>query len=193
MFCQNIVKRKKSDTIQKVYEAQKCDNDNKSDWFQTVMKDRKYYGIDFSDQEISDLSKSAFKKIVLKQIHIKSFCEMREANQSKVKNILKSVQPDRNMKLTIQPYLKSQLITTVMKQQLFSLRNRSYNLKSNFKSLYGNDMICRICLDDQSVEDEIHTFEICNVLIEHDKSDIKFSHVLDHLNNKLMQLHTLHE
>ena len=72
-----------------------------------------------------------------------------------------------------------------MKQQLFELRNRSYNLKSYYKSLYGNDMICRICLDDQSVEDEIHTFEVCKGLIEHNKSDIKFRHIFGPLEQQI--------
>ena len=40
MFCQNILKRSKSDIIRKVYEAQKFDVDNSFDWFQTVLKER---------------------------------------------------------------------------------------------------------------------------------------------------------
>ena len=185
LFCQNILKRNQNDILRKVYEAQKSDFENKFDWFQTVQKDRLYYEIGLSDQEISDLSKSAFKKIVLKQINMKSICEFRESNQSKVQHILRSVQPDKKFKLPIQPYLKSQVITTVMKQQLFSLRNRSYDLKSNYKSLYVNDMICRICMDDQSREDEIHTFELCTELIERDQSDIKFIHVYGSLEQQI--------
>ena len=74
---------------------------------------------------------------------------------------------------------------TSWKQQLFSLRNRSYDLKSNYKSLHVNDMICRICMDDQSREDEIHTFELCTELIERDQSDIKFIHVYGSLEQQI--------
>ena len=41
-------------------------------------------------------------------------------------------------------------------QLLFSLRCRSYPVKSNFKTQYEGDMTCRVCLDPSSYEDEIH-------------------------------------
>ena len=94
------------------------------DWFCTVEEDLKYYDLNFSEQEICQMSKSAFKKVVLKHINRKAFNEMKFANKSKTQNILKSVQIDKNYKIAVQPYLKSQALSTLEKQHLFSLRNR---------------------------------------------------------------------
>ena len=136
------MKKEQHEIVRKVYEAQKRDNDNKFDWFQAVEKDKKYYKINLSDYEIREMSKFTYKRLVMKQIHMKSLFEIQESNKSKVQNILKFIRPDKNFKIRMQPYLKSEVITTCMKQQLFSLRNRSYNLKCNYKSLYDNDMTC---------------------------------------------------
>ena len=131
------------------------------------------------------MSKAGFEKVVMKQIHKKSFDEMKCTNKSKILNILKTVQFDKNSKITMQPYLKSQTLTTLEKQHLFSLRNRSYNLKTNYRSQFENDMKCRICLDENSIENEIHTFEHCSELIVDGFGDIKFKHIFGCLDQQI--------
>ena len=167
-----------------MYDIQKL-NFNRQDWCSTVQNDLIFYDISLSELEIGKMSKAAFKKLVVRQINRKSFSEMKSSNKSKIQNILKSVQIDKNFKIPMQPYLKSQILTTVEKQHLFSLRNRSYNLKSNYKTLYDNDMSCRICLGENSTEDEVHTFEQCYELIEHNVSEIKFIQIFGSLEEQI--------
>ena len=46
-------------------------------------------------------------------------------------------------------------------------------------------MTCHIYLDKQLVEDEIHTFEQCKELIEHDQSEIKFNYIFGSLEQQV--------
>ena len=101
--------------------------------------------------------------------------------KSKTINILATIKPDSNFKFPMQPYLRSKEISTVEKQNLFQLRNFSYNVKSFRKTQYENDMICRICQVPNSIENEIHTFKQYEILIDPEQSDIKFDHVFGNL------------
>ena len=184
LFLQNILKRQDTTIVRKVYEIQKiCSNDY--DWSQTLKKDREFYDITLNDQQISQMSKSTFKRLVNKKINQKSFCELKSSSQSKMQNIIKELKHDKNFKIPMQPYLKSKLLTTIEKQNLFNLRNRSYNLKSNYKTQYDNDMKCRICLLENSYEDEVHTFEMCNELINSANIHIKHDQIFGNLNRQL--------
>ena len=77
----------------------------------------------------------------------------------------------------MQEYLKTSLLSTREKQHAFALRNRSYNIKVNYKNRFDNNMTCRICFDSSSIEDEIHTFENCRELSDPLFSEIKFRHL----------------
>ena len=65
----------------------------------------------------------------------------------------------------MQPYLRSTLLSTKEKQTLFALRSRSLPLKANQKSMFKDNLICRICQDMQSKEDEDHIFFHCDRLL----------------------------
>ena len=107
-----------------------------------------------TDIEISKITKYKFKSIVNKNVN--KFAHNWLLNiarkQSKCSGILNSIQ---NETLYMQDYLKTNLLFKVDQQLLFSLRNRSYPVKSNFKYKYDN-MICRTCEDPTSYEDERH-------------------------------------
>ena len=62
-----------------------------------------------------------------------------------------------------------------MKQMLFELRCRNFDVKSNQKSYYGDNMSCRICNDEDSYENEFHTFK-CPGLIDHPR-EVNFEHI----------------
>ena len=87
----------------------------------------------------------------------------------------------------MQPYLKCIELSTKEKQALFSLRNRTYNLKCNFRTMFGEDMRCRSCLDDDSIEDEIHVFEECTQVKEEVQisNNIKFKHIFGTLKQQI--------
>ena len=158
MFWFNILKRNKSELLVKVYQAMKL-RPCRNDWIHLINNDKQMYQIHLSDSEISDMSKSQFKTFIEMRINQKFFSELCELSKSKVENVKKTMRIDKHFKIQMQSYLKTNCISTAHKQALFSLRNRTYNLKCNFKTMYQNDMRCRSCLDDESIENEIHVFE----------------------------------
>ena len=68
----------------------------------------------------------------------------------------------------IQDYLVTTHLSKHEKITLFKLRSRSFDFKSNFPTKY-EDMKCRICDDENTIENEEHTFS-CPVLL--DKLDL---------------------
>ena len=70
---------------------------------------------------------------------------------------------------------------------LFSLRCREFDLKTNYRKKYENDMKCRICLNEDTIEDEVHTFFQCEVLL-HDiqiNPDIDIKHLFGNLGQQV--------
>ena len=45
----------------------------------------------------------------------------------------------------MQPYLRSDKLSTEIKKLLFKLRTRMFPIKSNFSSLYKNSLLCSLC------------------------------------------------
>ena len=86
----------------------------------------------------------------------------------------------------MQSYLKTNELSTREKQSLFSLRNRSFDVKTNYKTLYNEDMTCRICHDPDSIEDKRHTFN-CSVLTKDETIDntIQFEHIFGSLSQQV--------
>ena len=107
---------------------------------------------------------------------------MIECKKSKLQNIIKNTSQGKNGASILQPYLKTTLLTTEQKQTLFSLRCRNYNVKSNYKTKYENNMIYRICWDPTFYENEIHTFS-CQVLTAGISlnTNVKFEHIFGNL------------
>ena len=64
----------------------------------------------------------------------------------------------------LQEYLESENLTYKQKQLLFSLRTRSINVKTNYKSKYKHsNLFCTLC-DDKLVESESHLLECKSTL-----------------------------
>ena len=84
-------------------------------------------------------------------VHIFAYQEMMEMarRQSKCTEIIKTYDPE---KFQIQGYLKSNKFTREYQQVLFALRTKSYPLKIYFRHQF-KDMVCRICLQRNTVED----------------------------------------
>ena len=169
-----------------MYEAQglkTCRND----WISLIKNDESFYQITLSDFEISEMSKSGFKKYVEQKINLKAYNELMESTKSKVENTEQTLKHDKQFKIIMQPYLKTNDLTTNQKQALFSLRNRSFNLKSNYKTQYEYDMRCRTCFKEDSFEDELHLFEQCSSFKEeiHSFKDVKFEHIYGTLSQQI--------
>ena len=96
--------------------------------------------------------------------------------------MLKCAKTDKNGKIIMQSYLKSDQLTLEEKRALFMLRSKSFGVKSNFSNMFKSDMSCRICNNPQTFEDEMHTFNC--IELTHDfeiNSDIKFTDIFEDL------------
>ena len=165
MFLWNILRRNKTEAVSKVYQVQKLKK-MKNDWYSTVQNDKRHYELPLDDEDIALLSKSQFKRTVEKHVNRKSYEELVESRKFKAQDLIKNLKHNKDWKVPTQEYLKSNKLSKREKQHLFSLRSKSYNLKSNMKNQFSDDMSCRICGDEESIEDEKHTFEECEELQE---------------------------
>ena len=186
MFLFNILKREPSDTLFKTYQAQKI-SPTRYDWFLTITQNKAEYKILLSDDEIRQMSKFQFKKYLETRIFQHSYEELFECKKSKLQNILQSIKLGKNKRIIMQNYLKSNILSVDEKQFAFNLRCRNFMVKSNFKTQYEDDMKCRICLEEDSYEDEEHTFFLCSVLLKDHSTDaeIKFEHLYGDLEEQI--------
>ena len=84
MFLHYLLKRKKDELIYQVFEAQK-DDPVKNDWFSQVCLDLKDFGMDYLElDEIKNMSKYKFKKILREKCRdasLKYLLENKRTNQ----------------------------------------------------------------------------------------------------------------
>ena len=86
----------------------------------------------------------------------------------------------------MQEYLKTEKLFAHAKKTLFSLRCRNFPVKTNYKTMF-NDNICRVCSDEEAIEDEKHAFFHCQVLLEGTKvnNEIKFDDIYGTLDQQI--------
>ena len=108
-----------------------------------------------SDQEISNLSKSQFKKIVCDRVNEYAFSSLIETGKGHSKSV-EIIESLKKKYLYTQPYLLTTQLTTSQRQLLFSTRTKMYDVKSNFRQKYSHNMSCRSCKLDNTYEDIRH-------------------------------------
>ena len=182
MFLFNILKREDGDLLKKTYLVQKIQK-TRFDWYQTISQNKKEYGIIITDNEISSMSKSQFKNYIEDKILQKSLEELIYCKKAKLQNIQKSVLIQRNKRICMQYYLQTNLLSLSEKQFAFELRSRNYTVKSNYKSRFEGDMRCRLCNEEDSSEDEEHSFFHCVVIMKDHQIDrqVKYEHIYGEL------------
>ena len=170
MFLWHIISRNKTELIRKVYEVQKlCPT--KGDW-SLLIDDEK-------ENTVSTCQIKKFRTSLKNTIYITEFAHRYlldiAKTQSKCSNILNNLNTEQ---LVTQQYLQTVLLYKEEQQLLFSLRSRSYPVKSNFKTQYvGDNMTCRICADPSSYEDEIHLTLCSKLKCETDGQPLDFNDV----------------
>ena len=186
MFLHNILRRNPSQLIYKIYQAQTLKM-VRNDWFQTIQNDKKTYDILLSDEEIRLLSKSKFKQLIERKINFKAFTDILNSRKVKMDGLLKCIKLNKNGKIPMQKYLTTNLLSTFQKQVLFSLRCRSAKFKSNYSSQYEDDMRCRICLKDDTYENEQHTFHECSVILNQISinQEVNIDHIYGNINEQI--------
>ena len=104
MFLHHILKIPHTELIHKVYEAQKL-KQTKGDWYQMIQSEKLKFNINLSDQEIGNMSKSTFKRMVDKKVNTVSFYNLTQSRKSKVENIVMQLSREGVKKQFMQPYL----------------------------------------------------------------------------------------
>ena len=156
MYLHHILRRPKKELIRKFYEAQKCKL-SKGDWVQMVQENLIEINLEIDDEEISQLSKHKFKKLLKKKISIAAFDYLMKKKETHTK-----MHDTEYKKMEIQSYLKSDSgLTDELKQILVNLRTRMCSVRENFKNKYV-DHLCQLCKSDK--DDQPHLF-MCQELI----------------------------
>ena len=190
MYHFHILTRDPKELIRKVYEIQilkPC----KDDYHKLILKEKERYNINFSDEQIREMGKSKYKKLVNNQVNSIAFHEMMSSTKSKLQGIIKSTKQTKDKKSQVQEYLLTNKLTTKEKQTIFELRCRNYDVKTNFSSNFTEDMSCRLCNDPQSIENEEHIFSTdCQSSIQVQNSKSKFADVYGSLNQQVQFIKT---
>ena len=136
MFLHYLLNREDKELISQVLYAQ-IEQPIKNDWFSTVLKDLKLFGLDYLEiKDIKSIKKEQCKKLIkdnCKDIALKYLLEGNE-DKTKLKNL-------KYYQLSIQSYLTSSSISTRMKKYLFRFRTKMTNVGHNF----GNKVKCPLC------------------------------------------------
>ena len=169
MYLWHILSRDKEELISKIYEAQKYEV-NKGDWVRIMQEEREKYDILESDDDISKISQERFRNIVKKKVY-----------SSAVKYLHDMASPHRksdglkNPLFEKQPYFSDRRFSREDVQLLFKLRTKMLDCKTNFEHQYANQLACRICKDENTIEDEDHILK-CRELNQNEYNS-KFSDV----------------
>ena len=159
MYHHHILTREDTETIKKIYIKQK-NNIIKGDWFPLLVKDFEFIKTEMNENDVSEMSKDMYKKVV-KDLINKAVFEFL-MNQKQTHSKLDEVEYTR---LETQPYLKSNTLKTTEKELLFNMRSKCHKSKINFKKLYKNNLQCSLgCLQP---EDQRHIFTTCLKIPNH--------------------------
>ena len=153
MYHHHIITRDENETIHKIYRKQK-EEYIKGDWFQLLIKDFEFIGIQMDENYIKATPKSVYKKHIkslIRKAAFKYFMDLKRTH-SKLDKI-------QYQELKIQPYLQSKSLNNKDTELIYNLRSNCYQVKMNFKKMHKNNLKCRFgCLTN---EDQNHIFSEC--------------------------------
>ena len=106
-----------------------------NDWTLSIEKDKNEINFKYTDEQISAMSHSQYKKAIKEKVRKAAFDSLLERKEfhSKVQSI-------KYGKFCIQDYLSSSKFNMREKQLLFKLRTRMLDTKNNFKSIYPGNL-----------------------------------------------------
>ena len=128
------------------------------DLVSTITQDMKELNIDKNFEEIKQMKKIEFKKLVTQKIQKWALEKLEEKknNHSKVKEL-------KHENLGLQKYLKHSniKITREEKQLIFQLRSGITNVKMNRKGMY-EDLRCNACNEENETQEHVLKCKILN-------------------------------
>ena len=147
----------KDDTMLIEFLRAQCEYPVKGDWILTVLDDLKKLDIKDTLDDIREIPKDTFKKIVKAKVKEKAFKYLSELQEthSKSKNI-------KYYELKLQDYLKADTTDLTIKDKsfIFNARSRMLDVKCNYKD-GKSSLLCRRCNAED--ESQAHIFK-CKAL-----------------------------
>ena len=124
-----------------------------------------------SEEEIAIIGREKFKTLVDKNVKSYAFkyLTLEAGRHSKSEEIAKNTNFQKKSYFSDRRFSKDDV------QLLFSLRTKILDCKNNFKEQYNNILHCRICKNENTVENEDHLLT-CSVL-NSESYDVKFADV----------------
>ena len=154
LYLHTILNRSEDELTKKIYKAQK-ECPTKGDFCELVAEDLELIGLD--ESTLSNLSKTACKKVVKASINEKALAYLHELQKSHTK-----VSEIKYNKLCTQSYLNSPLFSDIEARLLFKIRTGYIECKSNFKHMYKDKSTkCSICQKHE--DDQKHIVECINI------------------------------
>ena len=153
-----LIHDKDGSLLKTFFEAQ-CDQPIRGDWVSTVKQDMSDLNIQVSFEEISEISKEAFKKLVKEKVQKSALNYLKnlQISHSKSKNICYE-------DLSLQGYLRSGTTNMTIKEKLFCFAARSRMIDVRCNKLYGQSQLtCRLGCDMK--ETQKHLLE-CDALTD---------------------------
>ena len=128
----------------------------KHDWALQVKQDLEECNIELTENEISNMKRITFKRLVTEKIRLLSAQYLLSLKQqhSKSEHLTYSEE--------MQPYLNNESLKIEEKKLLFKLKNRLIDVKWNFKKKYKEDLACRLCSFKE--ESQLHLLN-CKVIL----------------------------
>ena len=167
MFYWSILQKSESELVRRFLTAQEL-NPVRKDLCLQFKDDMKTCNIILTSSEISSMKKCKFKKLV--------YTQLREVSREYLLSLKGKHSKLGSLQNTyiLDTYLASNSISTEEKQILFKLRTRMIDVKSNFRTQYGQDLACRFCPEEET---QSHLL-ICKELIDNlDTSSIEYEDI----------------
>ena len=167
MFLWTILQKSESDLTRKCLSAQQL-NPVRNDLATTFQNDLEMCGITLGMTEISNMKKATFRRLVNTQIKelAREYLVNMKNNHTKMNKISDSY--------IFEPYLLSTNISTEEKQTLFKFRTRMVEVKSNFKTKYGQNLSCNFCPEEET---QIHLLSCKELVKDLDMSNIEYDDI----------------
>ena len=147
LFLKDILNEKPTSLIYK-FVCLQLEKPRKGDWVSSCLKSLDYLNLNFTIEEIKEMSKIQFKTLLKKSIEEKALQYLIDKKGSKGKEIQYS-------SLRMAEYLlpQNENLSIIEQQYIFSIRNRMVQIESNFP----NKKIEKICIC-QEKEDMKHIY-----------------------------------
>ena len=166
----NILQKPETELVKQVFNAQKI-APLKNDWILQIEDDLKLCNINYTEQEITNMSKAKFKAIVKESIRetARNYLIDLKNSHSKSKGLDNSYQ--------LQPYLQCDSLSLQEKQLLFKFRTFTYEVKNNYKYKYKSDLTCHNCTETDSQEHLLNCSIADNISKDNCKPDDIFNNL----------------